>query len=244
MRTLSLKALLALPVVLVVAAATGCSSSSGAADGGNTFGGGGGDGGVTYRDSGVAKKSDSGGGARDSATAHDAPQTTTHDSSTPGVDAPQVDAPAPIGPTEAGPVDSGSPCGTAALTGNPVGQQQTTAPAPVPSGGAIIAGTYLLRSSVFYPDSADASFGTTSLEAQGTLILGLTTFSWAQALGNVDAGVGAVSLSGGTWAASGTTVTFTAVCPAASVTTYSFDAFSRTLALIQGQNEYDYQLQP
>jgi hypothetical protein len=221
---------LAVAIASLLAAAVGCSSSSSSTSNQkNLFGGDGGSDGAqvrhdaghsTSKDAGHLTSRDGGQSTHDAATGHDA-----------GVD------------TGGKHKDAGSPCGSAALTGQMQQEEQTIGAIPTPTGGTIAPGTYLLRAMFYYPDTPEAGVALSPDVAQKTIIFGTTTYSFAQAVGTIDAGLGAESLSGGTYTTSGTTLTLTAVCPTPGTTTYTFSATAASLSLYSGEHEEDYQLQ-
>jgi hypothetical protein len=101
---------------------------------------------------------------------------------------------------------------TAPLSAPAIQELAQPGTAPPATGGSIAKGTYYLTHLYIYPGSDDAG-GATGIEEQNTLVFGDETYTWAQASGAVDAGVGATTLTGGTWTAGGNTAVFTQTCP-------------------------------
>jgi hypothetical protein len=215
-----------------------CSSSSSSDAGTNPFGNDGG-----FGDTGLTR--------HDSSTSHDSG--VTHNSSKPvqdtgvtGQDATSggdavADRAEPTDSSDKDTAEASNPCGYATLQGNVQQDVQNVGSIPTAEGGTIQAGTFVLRSLYYYPGGGqDASAEALPDTAQKTFIFGIKTYSWAQATGMVDAGLGASTLQGGTFSASGTTVTFDEVCPTSGRSTYQYTATLSTLSLYTTDHEEDY----
>jgi hypothetical protein len=132
---------------------------------------------------------------------------------------------------------SGDGCNTTTLAGPCVTTQLSSATAPTPAGGTIVAGTYNLTSSTFY-GSADA--GNQQQDVRKTLMVSLVT-AVAFTLDQVDQSGDRTDRAHGTVVISGTTVTFTPTCPPPGDGgdkggSASFTATSTTFTLIQAKN--------
>jgi hypothetical protein len=115
-----------------------------------------------------------------------------------------------------------------------------------------VPGTYVLNAAFVY--GADAGGYTGTLE-QKTLVLGLSSYSYAEAVGTappdfgVDGSVRAMlppaALSGGTTSVvGGTTVDLTELCPSATTRTFPFTSQSGQLTLFTGAHLEIFQMMP
>jgi hypothetical protein len=146
--------------------------------------------------------------------------------------------------TGSGDGEAGSPCGSAQADGPLQQEVQWIGAVPASTGGTIVAGTYVLEDLYYYPDVPEAGLLALPTVARKTLVLETTTYSFAQAVGTVDAGVGAAVVTGGTYVASGTSLTLTQSCPTSASVTYSYSATSTILTLASGSNTEEYRIQP
>jgi hypothetical protein len=104
---------------------------------------------------------------------------------------------------------SGDTCNTAAATGPCVTQQLSTATAPTPAGGTIVAGTYNLTSlTLFNPPEG----GSQSTDRRETLVVSAVT-AGSLTLDQVHVSGSSTQRSHGTVIIAGTTLTFTPTCP-------------------------------
>jgi hypothetical protein len=131
-------------------------------------------------------------------------------------------------PTDAktNPFDAASLCAVTA-SGAPVETlAQTGAPPPATGGPLPAPGTYVLKSVLYYPETAEAGGPTGGVE-QGTFVFGGGTYGWAIAEGTTEAGVGKATITGGSFSPSGTNLVLDQHCPeadAGTVVSYPYSA--------------------
>ena len=116
-------------------------------------------------------------------------------------------------------------------------EQESTATAPTPAGGTIVAGTYNLSSSTFY---GPADGGNGQGDVRKTLVASSVTAT-SFTLDETDMSGARVDRTHGTVAISGTTVTYTPSCPAPgdggdNGGSASFTATSTTFTLIDSKS--------
>jgi hypothetical protein len=125
---------------------------------------------------------------------------------------------------------------TAPLSAPAVQELAQPGPAPPATGGTLAKGTYYLTHLYIYPGSDDAGGGT-GVEEQNTLVIGegALTYTWAQASGTVDAGVGTTTLTGGTLVTGGNTAVFTQTCPtSAAAVSYPYSTEGTGFFIYEG----------
>jgi hypothetical protein len=133
-------------------------------------------------------------------------------------------------------------CDAFAAEGSIVEELAVAGPEPDPLGGKIEPGTYVLFELYDYPGEAGAG-GTTGLAARKSLVLGTTTYRLADAEGTDDAGVGSSTVTGGTYAVAGTTLTWSEQCPSLSTSTNEYSAAGSQLGVYRGTHFEVYELQ-
>ena len=133
---------------------------------------------------------------------------------------------------------SGDTCNTAPLLGPCVSVQISTATAPTPAGGTIVAGTYNLTSWTVYT-TADSGTNQQSSRRETLVVSGVVgatfTLDQAQVSGT------ATDRAHGTVVSTGTMVTFTPTCPPAGDGgdkggSASYTATATTFSLIESKN--------
>ena len=223
--------------VVLVCTAVGCSSST-TPDAGTSFGG----------DTGTVVDAHTAARDTGTSTSHDAALSDAHDSGSTTPDASMsmdVAIHHDAAPTGMDSGEAGGPCGGAEAEGELVQQVQSIGANPTGTGGLVSSGSYVLSALYDYPDSPDAGVRVTSTVARKTLVLDVAAgkYSFAQAVGTVDAGAGIATTTGGTFLATGTMITLTQTCPGTGTATYSYSATTTTLSLYQGEDEEDYHLE-
>jgi hypothetical protein len=133
-------------------------------------------------------------------------------------------------------------CESVKVEGQIVEELAVAGDMPPPLGGKIVPGTYVLFELYDYPGGADAG-GTTGLEARRTLLLGTTTYRFADAEGTDDAGLGSTKVTGGTYIVADKTLTRAQECPSPSTITNGYSAAGSQLGLYSGTHFEVYELQ-
>jgi hypothetical protein len=117
---------------------------------------------------------------------------------------------------------------------------------PEAGGGPLMPGTFVLSAVEYY--SLDAG-GYTGLLEQKTMIVGLGTYSYDEAVGTAPSDASTIpvlnpaALSGGSTQVVDTTLDLTQVCPSATTRTYPFTSQNGQLTLFNGQHVEYFQIQ-
>jgi hypothetical protein len=132
-------------------------------------------------------------------------------------------------PTDAktNPFDGANLCAVTTSGAPPVETlAQPGAPPPATGGPLPAPGTYVLKSVLYYPETAEAG-GPTGGYEQGTIVFGGGTYGWAIAQGTTEAGVGTPTITGGSYSPSGTNLVLDQHCPeadAGTIVSYPYSA--------------------
>jgi hypothetical protein len=135
---------------------------------------------------------------------------------------------------------SASPCGNAQASGAIIQEVEVAGPMPEAGGGPLPPGMYVLDALQVY---GSGSGGFSGLLEQKTLVVGLGTYSYNEAVGTAPADASTIpvlapaALSGGSvQVVGGTTLDLTQVCPSATTRTYPFTSQNGQLSLFKGEH--------
>jgi hypothetical protein len=131
-------------------------------------------------------------------------------------------------------------CAPITNSGSQVTETYVGEPLPLPLGGAITPGTYVLSAAFVYTGTG-GNAGPTGRILQETRTFDGTAFADIAAAGDADGGVFATEFfANGTYLASGSQLRFDETCPNAGSTQLSFSVTGGTLRIYEGQTERDF----
>ena len=144
---------------------------------------------------------------------------------------------------DGGLVDSGNGCTTLALDQTTIiSQQQIAEAAPVPTGGTILDGTYVLTKDTIFtgPGGTTAATGVTTQEIQsfsGTTFAVLTQAAAPAAAAGASGTFATSSVTNDAGSTIGSTLTITIACPTPATITRNYSVVNTTILEFIGSNE-------